>query len=137
SVGGRRRGAGIRPLRALRGRRRPRGVPRSRLAGPALRERAQAGVLLRAGRAALEMCPHAQAVPLACAFGRADAGRAEGELVPELGIDVAVEVLEAVVAAELGRLGAEQAVGRRGLVHGSTSRARWARRFRRASWRVL
>jgi exodeoxyribonuclease V alpha subunit len=38
-------------------------------------ERAQAGVLLRAGRAALEMCPHAQAVPLARAFGRADAGR--------------------------------------------------------------
>ena len=71
-------------------------------------------MLLGAGRAALQVRPHAEAVALARAIGRADAGGAEGELVPELGLDIAVEKLEAVVAAELGRLGAEQAVGRRG-----------------------
>jgi hypothetical protein len=68
--------------------------------------------------------------------GPTQAGQSANSL-PELRVDVAVEIREALVAAELGPLRAEEAAGGGRLAHGSPSRARWARRLRRASWRVL
>jgi hypothetical protein len=61
-------------------------------------ERAEAAVLLVAGLAALEMRAHA----------RDQLVRARGAL-PELDLDIAVELVEALLAGELGLGGAEEA----------------------------
>src|SRR5262245_27553180 len=89
-------------------------------------EFAQALVVLAAGRAAGEVGAHPGHLALGLAAG-------------ELGLDVLVEAVEAVLAAELGPLGAEHPVDQRS-VHGAAPRS-WsasaARSRRRASWRVL
>src|SRR4051795_341363 len=62
----------------------------------------------------------------------------------ELELDVAVELLEALVAADLGLAAAEQALERRievaaghSFTSGNPAAATWARRRRRASWSSL
>src|SRR5581483_7745927 len=83
----------------------------------------EALVLLGAGRATGEVGAHA-------------GHRLVGGGTVELELDVLVEPLEALVAAELGLAGPEQA--RQDVTHAASPlSARWARSLRRASWRVL
>ena len=88
-----------RPLRRARwrGRRLAVAEPVSRPSHLGLDQRSQAAVVLVAGPASVEMCPHPR---------YASIGVRPVQLQP----DVAIERLEALLAAQLGPLGAEQAL---------------------------
>src|SRR3954451_24298078 len=98
----------------------------------------------------IEFEQRAQTFVLFRARGTADevGAQARDELVGgsacELELDVAVELLEALVAADLGLAAAEQALERRievaaghSFTSGNPAAATWARRRRRASWSSL
>src|SRR4029453_17208550 len=97
--------------------------------GLALHQGAQALVLLPAGQAAGQVGPEPGEVGV-------------GVLAGQLQLDVAVQLGEAVVAAQLRLLGPEQPVHQTHLrltssPASSPALARWARSLRRASWIVL